>query len=143
MFATVWRTIQVRVRPDILLIFRPFAPGEASGEQPTRGFLSRFRTSWAENYSLFSWADRGQWETVDTAVIDLKRQADWFRIGFEPVFVDYTKRGAWFMLFNLTEVRVCGGVRGRPHDLITGRSGIVCMRRYVWFPPDVNVHGER
>ena len=68
------------------------------------GFLSRFKTSWTKNYSLFSWADKGQWETVQMENREVSRQGDWFRIGFEPVFVDYTKRGTWFIMISLIEV---------------------------------------
>lgn len=67
--------------------------------------LSRFRTSWREDYSLFSWADKGQWETVETKEERVQREGDWFRIGFEPVFVDYTKRGTLFLVATLVEVR--------------------------------------
>lgn len=102
MFVVVWRTMTVRVRPDDLLVFRQFAPGEASGG--VHGILSRFRTSWREDYSLFSWADRGQWETVQTTERRVQRNGDCFRIGFEPVFVDYTKKGTWFLLATLVEV---------------------------------------
>lgn len=73
--------------------------------------LNRFRSSWREDHSLFSWADRGQWETVPTMDGSVQREGDWFRIGFEPVFVDYTKRGSWFVLETLMEVclRFCVG----------------------------------
>ena len=68
------------------------------------GFLSRFKSSWTEDYSLFSWADKGKWETVQMADREVSREGDWFRIGFEPVFVDYTKRGTWFVVISLVEV---------------------------------------
>ena len=35
---------------------------------------------------------------------EASRQGDWFRIGFEPVFVDYTKHGTWFIVISLVEV---------------------------------------
>lgn len=69
--------------------------------------MSRFKSSWTEDYSLFSWADKGQWETVQTENRQLSREGDRFRIGFEPVFVDYTKRGTCFVMISLVEV---GGV---------------------------------
>lgn len=62
-----------------------------------------------EDYSLFSWADRGQWETVQTENREIIREGDWFRIGFEPLFVDYTKRGTWFIVISLVEVGWCSG----------------------------------
>ncbi|CAM9984866.1 unnamed protein product, partial [Ectocarpus sp. 13 AM-2016] len=37
---------------------------------------------------------------------------NWFRIGFEPLFVDYTKAGSWFAAYALVEAAViaCVGV---------------------------------
>ncbi|CAM9789606.1 unnamed protein product [Ectocarpus fasciculatus] len=105
MFVTVFRTLLVRVRPNVLLIFKTYAEDGTNGDAPSRagGFLSRFKSSWADNYSLFSWADKGQWETVQTPDRQVSREGDWFRIGFEPVFVDYTKRGTWFIVISLVE----------------------------------------
>lgn len=74
-------------------------------EQLSGGFLSRFTSSLAEGNGLFSWADKGQWETVETENRRVSREGDWFRIGFEPIFVDYTKRGTWFIVILLIEVR--------------------------------------
>lgn len=33
-----------------------------------------------------------------------KRERDWFRIGFQPIFVDFTKSGSWFVVYTLMEV---------------------------------------
>lgn len=99
MFVTLWRTISVRVQPDVLLVFNATEEDDRRG-----GVFSRFRTSWCEDYSLFSWADKGQWETAQTAEGQARRDGNWFRIGFEPVFVDYTKIGTWFLLLQLVEV---------------------------------------
>ena len=108
-----------------MLIIEPFSSG---------GFLSRLKRSWAEDSSLFSWADRGQWETVQTVNRQVRREGDWFRIGFEPVFVDYTKRGTWFIVITLVEVRIgvvwslCGSLvvltcpRGREGALLMSRA---------------------
>lgn len=103
MFVMLWRTLQVRVRPNTLVIFRERPPGEAPAGG--LGLLARFHTSLRDDSSLFSWADKGQWETVDTTDREVRREGNWFRIGFEPAFVDYTKRGVWFMIVNLVEVR--------------------------------------
>ncbi|CAB1103298.1 unnamed protein product [Ectocarpus sp. CCAP 1310/34] len=105
MFVTVFRTLLVRVRPNVLLIFKTYAEGGTSGDAPSRagGFLSRFKSSWEENYSLFSWADKRQWETAQTPDRQISREGDWCRIGFEPVFVEYTKRGTWFIVISLVE----------------------------------------
>lgn len=67
--------------------------------------MSRFTSSLTESNSLFAWADKGQWETVETENRRISREGDWFRIGFEPIFVDYTKLGTWFIVISLVEVR--------------------------------------
>lgn len=101
----------MRIHPNVLLMFRSYTEDAAGRGAPnsTGGFLARLRTSWTEDYSLFSWADKGQWETVQTASSGVSREGDWFRIGFEPVFVDYTKSGTWFLVISLVEVRRGGG----------------------------------
>lgn len=53
---------------------------------------------------MFSWADKGRWETVDVQDPQTRRDGDRFRIGFEPIFVDYTKSGVWFVGFFLVQV---------------------------------------
>ena len=51
-------------------------------------------------------ADTGQWETVRIVGDEqLQSEWNWFRIGFEPMFTDYTKSGTWFVLVSLFEVR--------------------------------------
>lgn len=107
MLGTVWRTILVRVRPNVLLVFNSYADDGVDSTSPNgnRTFISRFKSSWKEDYSLFSWADKGQWETAQTGDRQASREGDWFRIGFEPVFVDYTKSGTWFVVISLVEVR--------------------------------------
>lgn len=104
MFVMIWRTISVRIQPDVLLVFTPVSSEYDDGNQTS--LFSRIRESWREDRSLFSWADTGHWRTAPTADGDWKRDGDWFRIGFEPLFVDYNKRGTWFMLVQLLEVRV-------------------------------------
>lgn len=39
-----------------------------------------------------------------TEDVSLKKQWDWFLIGWQPVFVDYTKPGTWFVMVLLCEV---------------------------------------
>lgn len=58
-----------------------------------------------EEQSLFAWAKTGVWMTADTEDAKERRLGDWFRIGFEPLFVDYTKAGSWFAAYALVEVR--------------------------------------
>eukprot|EP00903_Cladosiphon_okamuranus_P006435 g6296.t1 len=102
MVVAVFRTLWVRIFPGVILIFKPH-DNDHSAPNSRGGFWSRFKSSWAEDYSLFSWADKGQWETVRTESQLLRREGDRFRIGFEPVFVDYTKRGTWFVMISLVE----------------------------------------
>lgn len=132
-FVTVWRTLSVRVLPDSLLVFRErqgrdalavssFAE-RADGQQEhgasdSRGsehqgsggsarVLGKLRNSWREERGLFACADRGQWETVSTTDAAVRREGDRFRIGFEPIFVDYSKGGAWYIILSLVKVSVC------------------------------------
>lgn len=135
MFVAVWRTIKVRVSPNVLLIFRPLTSEETGGG--ARGVLARVRTSWRNEYSFFSWADKGQWETVETQDGQVQRDGDWFRIGFEPVFVDYTKRGTWFLLATLIQVRVGGG--NGIEGVCTRVCACLCSQRIVGMIPRYTV----
>ena len=92
----------MRVLPDVLLVFKRFEANENS----QHGFFTRMRTKSLLGYSMFSWADKGEWETVTTSGdVETIRNGDWFRIGFEPVFVDYTKEGTWYLLISFVQVR--------------------------------------
>ena len=42
---------------------------------------------------------------METSDEGLRRERNWFRIGFEPTFVDFTKSGTWFTLMFLPEVK--------------------------------------
>ena len=101
MLVSVWRTIFVRVRSDALIEFKSVSNNEAD---TVRGFFATFRASWSQDYSLFSWAETGQWQTVEIADEETRREGNWFRIGFEPLFVDYTKLGSFFAVAALMEV---------------------------------------
>lgn len=103
MFVTAWRTILVRVRPDDLVVFKPCIHEDLAAND-CRCVLSRVKTDWKEGRSLFSWADKGQWHTVQTSNEDTRREGDQFRIGFEPLYVDFTKSGAWFVVISLGQV---------------------------------------
>ncbi|CAN0169641.1 unnamed protein product [Scytosiphon promiscuus] len=110
MMAMVYRTFQARVRPDALIVFTPNAGEECeAGNYGADGFRkpSFFSRVWAgvkHDHSLFAWADTGSWETVETTDEQTRREGDQFRIGFEPLFIDFTKNGSWFMMFYLVEV---------------------------------------
>ena len=101
MFIGVYRTTFVRVCSTSVIEFRRF-PDE---ETDDGGLIYRSATGWWYNQSLFSWADTGRWHTVHTSDETLRRERDWFRIGFEPMFVDFTQSGAWFTFVFLLEVR--------------------------------------
>lgn len=104
--ASVCRAINVRVCSNTLLIFNACSVDDDGRSAPFShdGFLSKLKNSWSENESLFSWADKGRWETVDVQDPQTRRDGDRFRIGFEPIFVDYTKSGVWFVGFFLVQV---------------------------------------
>lgn len=106
MFGLVFRIILVRVRSDTLLVFKPNIDGANCPPFGTwSGFFKYvFKTSWTKGDSLFSWADKGQWEVTQTWDRKRFRESDWFRIGFAPVFVDYTKSGTSFAVIFLVEV---------------------------------------
>ncbi|CAN0562417.1 unnamed protein product, partial [Ectocarpus sp. 12 AP-2014] len=106
MFVAVLRTFFVRVRPNTLIVFTPKESdddtvdgGDAEEGQRARpaSFLSKVRAGWEEDHSLFAWANKGTWETAETDNEGTRREGQWFRIGFEPLFVDFTKSGAWFV----------------------------------------------
>ena len=105
MLVSVWRTIFVRVRSDALIEFKPVSNDESQLNN-VRGFFAKFRASWLQDYSLFSWAETGQWQTVKVVDEATRREGNWFRIGFEPLFVDYTKSGSFFAVVALVEVRI-------------------------------------
>lgn len=110
-FVMIWRTISARVRPDTLIVFKPNdnVDDAEDGAHNTRSTLSKIKAGWKTNRSLLSWADTGAWETAETADEGSTRDRDWFRIGFEPLFVDFTKAGCWFELVTLVEVSLCAG----------------------------------
>lgn len=99
------RTFFVRVMPDALILFKASVEAEGSADEGAPSFLSRVRTSLKEDHSLFAWANRGAWETVETDDEETRREGNQFRIGFEPLFVDFEKTTAWFMVYSLVEVR--------------------------------------
>lgn len=57
-----------------------------------------------EDHSAFGWARKGVWSTAETEDVTERRLGDWFRIGFEPLFADFTQAGAWFAVYALLEV---------------------------------------
>lgn len=104
----IYRTHRVRVVPDALIVFTPIGVDVDSLGRNTPSFLSRVMAGLKEDHSMFAWANKGEWETVATTEEETRREGDRFRIGFEPLFVDFTKYSAWFMVYSLVEVRGVG-----------------------------------
>lgn len=50
---------------------------------------------------MFEWANKGKWVSKNDENLDLESRK--FRIGFEPLFVDYTQNGAVYVSFLLFE----------------------------------------
>ncbi|CAN0236712.1 unnamed protein product, partial [Ectocarpus sp. 8 AP-2014] len=64
MVAMVARTHRVRVRSDALIVFTSNETDERSTGKPT--LYSKMITGLKKDSSLFAWADKGQWKTVQT-----------------------------------------------------------------------------
>lgn len=119
-------TFFIKLKRDDNIVFVPCDDDgdEIAGVPDGRpaNFGSKVKSSLLTNHNMFGWADKGQWESADTSDSETKSERDWFRIGFEPVFADFTRKGSWFMVYSLVEVggvsrtvRWCGA---------GGRSGI-------------------
>ncbi|CAM9664947.1 unnamed protein product [Scytosiphon promiscuus] len=143
MLVMVTRTFLAKVHPNDSIVFTPYAEDndeadvDTQGSPPsllssTRNFGASVRTSLKENDSMFAWADKGQWESVETADNKDKRERDWFRIGFEPIFVDFTKSGAWFVVYSLAEWAALGVVGGIVNDGVLQLS-LFCAMHTVSF----------
>ena len=118
MIVMVSRTFFSKVLPDDNIIFKARADDDAAADESTsssegdegnassstRSFATKVKNSLKEDHSMFAWANKGQWESVESSDAEVKRERDWFRIGFEPLFVDFTKNGSWFVVYTLLEV---------------------------------------
>lgn len=65
---------------------------------------------WRTGDSVFEWADKGAWKCRTSEDEDFDGRK--FRIGFEPLFVDFTKQGAIYIVFLLFKWFVLGIVAG-------------------------------
>ncbi|CAM9210583.1 unnamed protein product, partial [Scytosiphon promiscuus] len=121
MLVMVARTLLTKVRPVDSIVFKLHTEGvgEVGGDPggTSRGVSGSIRSicakvyvSLKENHSMFAWADKGHWESVESSDQDHNREANWFLIGFEPIFVDFTKTGSWFVVYSLTEWAALGMV---------------------------------
>lgn len=93
------------MRSDALIVFNPKRDADDPAADSTPSVFSKAASSLKNDHSFFTWADKGQWETVQATDENTKREATWFRIGFEPLFADFTKAGSWFIVYTLVEVR--------------------------------------
>lgn len=59
---------------------------------------------------MFEWADKGSWRCRTSEEEDFDGRK--FRIGFEPLFVDFTKEGAVYIIFLLFKWFALGIVAG-------------------------------
>eukprot|EP00752_Nemacystus_decipiens_P018572 g16651.t1 len=103
MTVMVSRSFWMKVRPDDDIVFKASPDDDENSDQSTRGFVATVKASMKQKHSMFSWANKGQWKSVETSDPEVKRERDWFRIGFEPLFVDFTKNGSWFVVYSLIE----------------------------------------
>lgn len=107
MVMAVWRVIKLRIHPDAVLVFIYYDhESDADTAICSPGVLSKCKTSLVNQDGLFSWADRGRWEAAGSEDSQTVRERNWFRIGFEPIFVDFTKPGTWYILISLVQVGV-------------------------------------
>lgn len=98
LFCTTWRIISIRIRPENIV---KFAHRDRDVPRSIRAVWNHIKSG-----TLLSLADKGAWETVmgGDDQSEKVREWDWFRIGFEPMFVDYTASGTWFVFVLLVEV---------------------------------------
>lgn len=130
MFFMVWRTILLRIQPTTLIVF---TPNEVQPDQPRGNIISRCLKSFKDEGGAFRAADKGRWETAETEDETSDREANWFRIGFEPLFADFTQSGTWFVVIFLVQV---GAVASRTSTHCTSTIKVVStpllqMRKHV------------
>ena len=79
---------------------------------------------------MLAWATKGVWGTADTVNGTERRLVDWFRVGFEPLFADFTQSGSWFAVYSLLEV----GAQPRLEQLFHHFDGVDGACRKVFCP---------
>ena len=100
MLAGICRTITIRLRSKETVQFREILPDDDVGSLA----LSSTAVP-SETRSLFSRADKGTWHTALATDEIVRGERNCFRIGFEPLFVDFTHSGVWFSVLFLVKVR--------------------------------------
>ncbi|CAN0317827.1 unnamed protein product [Ectocarpus fasciculatus] len=116
----VGRIVWSRVKPQEgpVTFEKSLAPGEGDeadgGEGRKRcwcvNLCRGFRDGWRNGHSVFEWADKGAWVSLKDEKVDLESRK--FRIGFEPLFVDFTKEGAVYITFLLFKWFALGVIAG-------------------------------
>ncbi|CAN0182406.1 unnamed protein product [Ectocarpus sp. 13 AM-2016] len=123
MFIYVSRIVWSRVRPDNSPLRYEPNPNAGKG-----CFLFKacggFCKAWTSGSSMFEWADKGQWASKNNEDVDLDSRK--FRIGFEPLFVDYTQKGTLYVTFLLFEWLSFGLIAGFVTNG-TIQTGAVCF----------------
>lgn len=95
----VWRTITINLRSEEIVQFKELRP-----TIDTDHFALPSIADSSGGRGLFSQADRGRWYTASAEGDILLRERNWFRIGFEPLFVNFAQSGVWFTVLSLVEV---------------------------------------
>ncbi|CAM9186425.1 unnamed protein product, partial [Scytosiphon promiscuus] len=91
------RVIHARVVPDTSGIGFTLTEKDdffsAGSRRSCRAFFSRVLRGLKEEHSAFAWAKKGMWATAFTQDPKERRLLDWFHIGFQPLFADFTQDG--------------------------------------------------
>ncbi|CAM9630710.1 unnamed protein product [Pylaiella littoralis] len=66
--------------------------------------------AWRTGTSMLAWADKGRWLSKNDEEVDFDSRK--FRIGFEPLFVDYTQKGTLYLTYLLFEWFAFGLIAG-------------------------------
>ncbi|CAM9696266.1 unnamed protein product, partial [Ectocarpus sp. 4 AP-2014] len=129
MFIYVSRIVWSRMRPDHSPLRYEPNPNAGKG-----CFLIKacggFCKAWTSGSSMFEWAEKGQWASKNNEDVDLDSRK--FRIGFEPLFVDYTQKGTLYVTFLLFEWLSFGLIAGFVTNG-TIQTGAVCFIYVVDF----------
>ncbi|KAG5182366.1 hypothetical protein JKP88DRAFT_278032 [Tribonema minus] len=90
---------------------------EKSDSAQAGGLLKRackgIATAWAKGESILDWGVNGAWhaatgDETHPSALDSRR----LRIGFEPLFVDYTQMGSWLISWELLRMLFLGLIAG-------------------------------
>eukprot|EP00903_Cladosiphon_okamuranus_P021845 g20085.t1 len=115
----VGRIVWSRVKPQEGPVTFEMDPDAATGEeeeerQKRRCWCAKvcrgFRDGWRNGHSVFDWAEKGAWKCSADEKVDFEGRK--FRIGFEPLFVDFTQEGAVYITFLLFKWFALGIIAG-------------------------------